>query len=66
MFVILFSRCTQRLPSIARLFGGRRRGAIRVDAADSRGSVVGGTTTRNGGSNEAENRLIDSLDEEWE
>lgn len=56
MFVILFSSCTQKMPSINRLFGGRR-GYHRVGSNDFRGR---------GRTPDDENRLIDQLDEEWE
>ena len=63
MFVILFSSCTQRLPSLNRLFnksGGA--GYHRVGADDRRGSGGGGR----GRTADDENRLIDQLDEEWD
>jgi hypothetical protein len=66
MFVILFSSCIQRMPSVQRLFGGRGRGGYhRVGTDDYRN----GAADRNGGRGrdaEAENRLIDSYDEDWE
>lgn len=59
MFIILFSSCTQRMPDrVTELFAGRR-GYHRVGTNDN----------HSGGRNndpEAENRLIDQLDEEWE
>lgn len=60
MFIILFSSCIQRAPSLQRLFGGRRGGYHRVGGNDD---VRNG---RGGRDREAENRLIDSYDEEWE
>ena len=57
MFIILFSSCTQAVPSIGRMFGGRRGGYHRV-GTDER--------TGRGRDSEAENRLIDSYDEEWD
>ncbi|RMZ84225.1 hypothetical protein DV738_g668, partial [Chaetothyriales sp. CBS 135597] len=72
--IILFSSCTQSLPSIARLFGGRRAGYHRVGADDRaagagarrrglRGNGGGGGSSSSGDP-DAENRLIDSYDEE--
>ncbi len=59
MFIILFSSCFQRTPSLQRLFGGNRGGYHRV-GSDERASRGRGRDP------EAENRLIDSYDEEWE
>jgi hypothetical protein len=75
MTQILFGTCINRIPSVQRLFGGRGRGGYhRVGTEDnyndrtngiSRSSA--GTGGRNGGRDaDAENRLIDSYDEEWE
>jgi hypothetical protein len=48
------------MPSIGRMFGGSRRdGYHRVGTDDVR-------TGRGGRDREAENRLIDSYDEEWD
>lgn len=59
MFIILFSSCTQRMPErVTELFAGRR-GYHRVGTNDNRSS-------RANRDPEAENRLIDQLDEEWE
>ena len=73
MIQILFGSCLSRAPSVQRLFGGRGRGGYhRVGTDDYRngGSQRGGGVGaggRNGGRDaEAENRLIDSYDEEWE
>lgn len=55
MFIILFSSCTQHMPSMGRLFGGQS-GYHRV-GSEPRGR---------GRDPEDENRLIDSLDESWE
>jgi hypothetical protein len=66
MFIILFSSCFRGMPSVARLFGGRGRGGYhRVGTDDYRN---GGTANRGRGGRdaEAENRLIDSYDEEWD
>lgn len=62
MVLILFGTCISRMPSVQRMFGGRGRGGYhRV------GDREPGTGGRNGGRDaEAENRLIDSYDEEWE
>lgn len=70
MFLILFGSCLSRLPSTQRLFGGRGRGGyLRVGTDDYRN----GNSARGGGGgggrgrdSEAENRLIDSYDEEWD
>ena len=56
MFIILFSSCTRRMPSIERMIGGKR-GYHRV-GQDER--------TGRGRDTDAENRLIDSLDESWD
>ena len=64
MFVILFSSCFQRTPSLQRLFGGRGRGGYhRVGTDDYRNDNSGRGRGRD---SEAENRLIDSYDEEWD
>ena len=57
MFIILFSSCTSRMPSLNRLFN--KGGYQRVGADDRRpnGSARGRTP-------DDENRLIDQLDEE--
>jgi cation-dependent mannose-6-phosphate receptor len=60
MFVIIFSSCTQSMPSVNRMFGGRRGGYHRVGTDDVRNGRGRGRDP------EAENRLIDSYDEEWE
>lgn len=57
MFIILFSSCIQRAPSL-KDFGGRRGGYHRVGTDDARNG--------RGRDREAENRLIDSYDEEWD
>ena len=64
MFVILFSSCTQRMPSTQRLFGGRGRGGYHRVGTDDYRSGSGGRGR--GRDAEAENRLIDSYDEDWE
>jgi cation-dependent mannose-6-phosphate receptor len=58
MFIILFSSCSSSMPGgVTQLFAGRR-GYHRVGTED-RGPGRGRDP-------EAENRLIDNLDEEWE
>jgi hypothetical protein len=53
------------MPSVARLFGGRGRGGYhRVGTDDYRNGNAG--RGRGGRDAEAENRLIDSYDEEWD
>lgn len=65
MFIILFSSCFQRMPSLQRLFGGRGRGGYhRVGTDDYRNGA--GRGSGRGRDAEAENRLIDSYDEDWE
>ncbi|KPI35202.1 putative mannose 6-phosphate receptor-like protein [Cyphellophora attinorum] len=74
MTQILFGSCINRIPSVQRLFGGRGRGGYhRVGTEDNYNdrtngaSRSAGTGGRNGGRDaDAENRLIDSYDEEWE
>ena len=58
MFIILFSSCTNSMPSLGRLFGGQS-GYHRV-GAEPRGG------RGRDPDHEDENRLIDSLDESWE
>jgi hypothetical protein len=59
MFVILFSSCTSRMPSLNRLFN--KSGYQRVGADDRRGGPNGAVRGR---TPDDENRLIDQLDEE--
>ena len=59
MLIILFSTCTQRMPSLNRLFGGGGGGGYQRVGADDRGPGRGRTEDQ-------ENRLIDELDEEWD
>ena len=54
IFIILFSSCARCLP-------GRRGGYQRVN-----GGIGGMGRGRSGRDSEAENRLIDELNEEWE
>jgi len=62
MFVILFSSCLSRMPSLDRLFNKSSGGYVRVGADDRRGGRNGGR----GRTPDDENRLIDELDEEWD
>ncbi|RMZ75572.1 hypothetical protein DV737_g5246, partial [Chaetothyriales sp. CBS 132003] len=67
--IIFISSCTRSMPSIGRLFGGRRGGYHRV-GSDDRAASTAATRRRVGGGGgrdpDAENRLIDSYDEEWD
>jgi len=60
MFIILFSSCISRMPSLDRLFNKSSGGYARVGADDRRGGPGRGRTS------DEENRLIDELDEEWD
>lgn len=61
MFIILFSSCTSRVPSLNRLFN--KSGYMRLGADDRRGGHNGSARGR---TPDDENRLIDQLDEEWD
>jgi hypothetical protein len=59
MFIILFSSCFSRMPSLNRLFN--KSGYHRVGSDDRRGGPNGSVRGR---TPDDENRLIDQLDEE--
>lgn len=65
MFTILFSSCTGCMPSLGRLFGGKHGGYHRV-GTDYRANGSVGRGGPGARTPEDENRLIDSLDEEWD
>jgi hypothetical protein len=59
MFIILFSSCISRMPSLNRLFN--KSGYHRLGSDDRRG---GANSSVRGRTPDDENRLIDQLDEE--
>jgi hypothetical protein len=61
MFIILFSSCASRVPSLNRLFN--KGSYVRVGTDDRRGGYHGSARGR---TPDDENRLIDQLDEEWD
>ena len=66
MTIIIVAQLGRCIPGFSRAFGGRKSGYSRVGAYEENGFANGsaGRGRRNG--SDDENRLIDSLDEQWE